>query len=579
VIDSHLTRRALLKRTGALALAASTWSVLGSRLPGAAAPAYAATPPFTLPLRFPREVTGPHVNLQIAETFVQVFPEGPPTRMWTYGGEFPGPTIRRPAGKTTRVTFKHRLPAADTLTVHHHGHHTAAKDDGQPSRELIAPGKSRTYTYEHVEEGKPGRGAMRWYHDHSHGRTGRNSWMGLAGLFIVEDEHERALGLPAGDRELPLVITERSFDALNQLTDPFTTPQPAGFDDAVGSGNRSLVNGVPEPFHAVAAGQYRLRVLNASNFHPYNLQLGDGLPFFHIGTESGLLPGPVQQRSLLLGPAERADLIVDFSEHAGQKVVLRSVATDRRLPATTPLEHDLVEFRVGAPAGEEPASLPVALRPLPGWVKSLSKQPDRVFTFGLGVDPSGTTAWTVNGLPYDPERIDARPELGSTETWLLVNTTPQATSHYIHLHGVDWMMLSRNGAAPPPGEDGLKETFRLDPGEAILVGAKFTDHLGTYMVHCHMLNHEDHAMMTQFEVVPRGQGDRPGSGGPSAPAKIRGRRVRVPLAGLTVAEQVNVRRLLGEMARRPGAPAAAPRDPAPISAAAMRKSLLCELGS
>jgi len=88
-----------------------------------------------------------------------------------------------------------------------------------------------------------------------------------------------------------------------------------------------------------------------------------------------------------------------------------------------------------------------------------------------------------------------------------IATTPKATSHYIHIHDIDWKVLSRNGAPPPVGEDALKETFRLDPGEVVVIAGKFSDHLGHYMLHCHMLQHEDHGMMTAFEVVPPGTGD------------------------------------------------------------------------
>jgi hypothetical protein len=109
-------------------------------------------------------------------------------------------------------------------------------------------------------------------------------------------------------------------------------------------------------------------------------------------------------------------------------------------------------------------------------------------------------------------RVDAKPELGSIETWMLVNTTPKATSHYSHIHDIDWKVISRNGAPPPVGEDALKETFRLDPGEVVVIAGKFTDHLDRFMLHCHMLQHEDHGMMTTFEVVPPGQGDAPTAG-------------------------------------------------------------------
>lgn len=153
--------------------------------------------------------------------------------------------------------------------------------------------------------------------------------------------------------------------------------------------------------------------------------------------------------------------------------------------------------------------MPPALRPLPQWVDELAPVPDRLWVFGLGLDAAGRPAWTINGQAFDHSRVDARPELGSTETWLFVNAGPVPMSRYVHIHDVDWYVLSRNLAAPEPWEAAPKETFRLDPGEVLLIGAKFTDHLGPFMLHCHMLEHEDHGMMATFEVVEPGAGDAP----------------------------------------------------------------------
>jgi spore coat protein A len=575
-----LTRRDVLKRGAVLGAALSGWGMLTRTAGGPAAAQAATLPPFSLPLRFPTVITDPDVTLTVAETDVQVFPAGPPTKMWTFGGEFPGPVIRRSGGATTSVTFDHQLPTKDTLTIHHHGHHSLPRYDGRPDEYLIAPGSTETYVYDHVEEGKPLRAAMRWYHDHSHGLTGLHSWKGLVGLFVTDDDVDGSLNLPAGDRELLLVCAERDFDSNNQLTDPFTDAPAPPSDDSVGIGlqqnERMLVNGVPEPYHPVDPVRYRLRILNASAFHPLNIQFDRGLSFWHIGTESGLLPSPNLTSSLLLGPAERADIVVDFANYAGQNVVLRSAPQQAGIiPGTAAADYDLVQFRVGALAVADASSLPPAtLRALPAWTAGVTQTPDRVFAFGIGADPSGSTAWTINGRTYDPTRVDARPELGSTESWLLVNTS--TTSHYIHIHDVDWLVVSRNGQAPGPDEAGLKETFRLDPGGVVVIAAKFTDHLGQFMVHCHMLNHEDHAMMTQFEVVPAGQGDKPPVTD-STPARVAGRRVQAPLGGLTGQEAARVRRMLAAQTRRPGHAATPPAAPLRLAATEMRHAFECRL--
>jgi spore coat protein A len=517
-----LSRRGFLRASGGLAGALVLADVAAggspvARLLGSASAR--ANEPFTVPLRFPPVLTGDRITLVAQAGPVQVL-EGKPTTMWTFNGEFPGPTIRRPSGRRTQVTVRHALPAeAGTLTIHHHGGHQPSSEDGQPERYVIEPGAARTYTYDLMEDGAPERGALQWYHDHSHFRTSRNVWRGLAGMVILDDPAECDLGLPCDAFDLPLMIGDRSFDEDNQLVDPFPeydedSGPGAGagfppFDDVFGQ--RHLVNGVPEPFVVVEPRRYRLRILNSAVFRIYNLALSDDSDLVMIGTESGLMPVPLRAKSLLLGPGERVDLVVDFSGKSGEEIELRSVGrTDSSsIPRTAPAEAPLLQFRVSSKKVRDTSRVPAALRPLPEWVGELSSQPDRIWAFGVGTDTEGRSAWTINGLAFDHERVDARPELGSTETWLLTNTSAQGTSHYIHIHDVDWIVLSRNGGPPLPEESGLKETFRIDPGEVVLVGTKFTDHLGPYMLHCHMLQHEDHGMMTTFEVVPPGEGDLP----------------------------------------------------------------------
>jgi FtsP/CotA-like multicopper oxidase with cupredoxin domain len=560
---SGVSRRRLLEGAGAVAAGAALTPLL--RIPIPAARAQAASG-FTTRLRHMPELTKGRLRIPMKLADVSLVP-GERTLMWTFGGTFPGPTIRRPAGATTRVTFVHRIPEAGTLTIHNHGHHSAAVHDGQPMTELIRPGGRRTYVYRHVEDGEPLRGGMRWYHDHSHGRTNRNLWMGLAGLFIVEGEAERALKLPRGRRELLLVLTTRDLDDNNQLVDPFAAATDPGAD-SVGSGSLLLVNGVARPYRVVEPTTYRVRILNAASFTPYNVGFAKGPRIVQIGNESGLFPAPAERERVLMGPAERCDLIVDFSQFAGQSVVLGSVPQESSAPLgsvsapAAAAADDIIEFRVRPRLYRQkpPRPLPRKLVSLPKWVSRLSTSPDRTFVFGQAFDPGGKTIWTINGAPYDPEQIVARPELGTTETWLLVNSSQQ--SHFIHIHAVDWKVVSRNGGTPAADEDVLKETFRLDPGETLAVGAKFTDHKGPFLIHCHMLSHEDHAMMTTFAIVDPGQGDRLARrSAAAAEAVVRDERVLVPLDTLTPEEAGRTTALLAAQLRAPGTPARPPSEP------------------
>jgi FtsP/CotA-like multicopper oxidase with cupredoxin domain/plastocyanin len=472
-----------------------------------------SAPVFAQKLRIPREVTGANITLEAKPADVQILPGKPATSMLTYGGSWPGPTIRRPVGQLTKVTVVNHLPEAfGETSLHLHGDHHSSADDGQPATQLIAPGAKKTYTFPLREGGKAERATFSFYHDHRMDETGRNNWYGLQGMVITDDPAERRLGLPKGADDLPLLVGDRSFDAAAQLTNPFpkpTDPQTAtsGINgpyappgDAT-TGSRTLVNGQFQPYAQVGAHRYRLRLLNASPFTSYDFRFADGRPMVQVGNGAALLPAPVTRTDLLLGPAERADVVVDFSGDPGKKLVLESVARADTRPGGigTPVT-PVMQFRVGARSpGAGP--VPAALVPLPAL--AVPATPTQTFVFGLGADPTGLqTRWTINGKPYDHMRVDAQIELGTVQRWRLVNTS--TITHYIHLHEEAWRTVSRNGLAPPAWEAGFQDVWRLDPGDVVEVAAPVTDYLGSFLIHCHMLDHEDHGMMSAFEVVKPG---------------------------------------------------------------------------
>jgi FtsP/CotA-like multicopper oxidase with cupredoxin domain len=483
-------------------------------------------------LRIPPELTGANLTIPIVSKRVRILP-GRKTRMWTYGGTFPGPTIRRPAGEGTQVTFVHRLPVkAGELSVHLHGGHQESEHDGQPggltalqrtslycdispglsargagNDLLIAPGDSRTYVYPGVEDGAAERGAFHWYHDHRLDNTSRNVWRGLAGMWITDEPTvEDPLNLPTGSRDIPLMITDRSLNRRNRLKNPFRNPGRPPFDHV--TGRHILVNGVVTPFARVPAARHRLRLLNTSSFRSYNLKL-EGLAMVQIATESGLMPRALRRRRILLGPGERAEVVVDFAKARGDRVVLKSVPrrdADGGKLGSKPFVGEVMEFRVGreavpdptTPFGELEALNP--LRPLPAWVADADPEPSHTWRIeiGTGLRPS----WLINGRTFDPGFVEeaAKPRIGEVVTWRLKNAT--AVGHLLHLHHTDWYMLKRNGQTPPAHERCLKETFFLDPGDEVIVAGKISDYTGKYVVHCHMLDHEDHGLMSQFEVQP-----------------------------------------------------------------------------
>jgi len=435
-------------------------------------------PEFSRPLVIPRVLTGSNITLTATLADVQVLP-GRKTRMWTYNGTFPGPTIRRPTGQTTTVTLVNNLPqVAGELTLHNHGNHSAAENDGQPDDFLAAPmGGSVTYTYTGTEAGANERGAFQWYHDHRMDVTGRNVWMGLAGMYIIDDPADPRT-LPKGEFDVPLLVADRSFDANNQLAYTFNA---AGV-----TGNRILVNGVPQPYFNVGDRKYRLRILNASNSRSYDFALGNGQSFVQIGTESGLLPAPVRRSHILVGPAERVDVVLDFAGKLGQRIVLQNLAAGGSL-------RQIMQLRVTRHLTDT-SSVPAKLRPLPALDSTSAAT--RTFEFGRN---RFSGAWTINDQTFDPNRIDASPRLGDTETWIFTNKS--GADHIVHMHAVDQQLVSRNGVPAKPYER-MKESWRLGIGETIVLKLKFTDNLGKFVFHCHILEHEDAAMMAQLEVVP-----------------------------------------------------------------------------
>jgi FtsP/CotA-like multicopper oxidase with cupredoxin domain len=254
-------------------------------------------------------------------------------------------------------------------------------------------------------------------------------------------------------------------------------------------GDLVLVNGRYAPYKRVQPGLYRLQILNTSLFSSYDFALSDGRAFTQIGTGSGLLPHPVVRQDITLGPAQRADVVVDFRKDGGKNVVLQSI-----LPtAGADNGVGLMQFRVrGNPAPR--ARVPYTLAK----IQHLDVPTKVAMTWRFGLDTT-TNHWTINRKRFDPTRVDHKVRLGSTERWALVNTSP--VTHFVHLHEELWQTLRRDGKPPPLWERGYEDTWRLDPGETVVVAAKFTDFTGDFMVHCHMLDHEDDGMMATFRVV------------------------------------------------------------------------------
>jgi Putative multicopper oxidases len=438
----------------------------------------------------------------------------PRVPMWTYGGSFPGPTLRARRDQPLLVDWINALPDRHFLPIDHHlagcgpgvpevrtvahlhGGRTPARYDGDPMH-WILPGQRSRFRYPNGQDA-----ATLWYHDHAMGIDRLNIYAGLAGFYLLGDAIEDALDLPSGEFELPLHLCDRLFTpggALHYPTSgiPGRPWVPEVFGDAV------LVNGRLWPYHSVRPRAYRLRLLNGANARFFNLDF-DGLPVWQIGSDQGLLGAPVPLRRLLLAPAERADLVIDFGAAGGRDITLRSGA----LP--------VLQFRVargGGPAWTPPTRLAPFRRLAAGQARR-----HRPLTLDEYEHRDGEPMeMLLNATPWSAP-VTETPRLHDVEIWDLINLT--ADTHPIHLHLVRFQILERQSfdtfaykrgqglrhTAPPrlPGADeaGWKDVTRAYPGMVTRIIVPFDGYTGRYMWHCHLLEHQDNTMMRPYEVRP-----------------------------------------------------------------------------
>ncbi|ASO19805.1 Phenoxazinone synthase [Actinoalloteichus hoggarensis] len=534
---------------------------------------------------------------------VRLHSELPPTTVWTYDGHFPGPTIEVRRGRRVLVAWHNGIEGDFPVTAvdvplpeegepspsdlpgrgggtpipqvtrlppwsvtHLHGGVVAAGSDGWANNAAL-PGESQLCEYPNQQPA-----AMLWYHDHAMMITRWNVYAGLLGTYLIRDDEEDALRLPAGDREIPLLIADRNLDtaADGSLTGALLHKTVA---QRAFSGPFTLVNGVIWPHLEVDAAWYRLRVLNASNARTYRLRLQDeeGAPItgvvWQIGTDSGLLPEPVEipPEGLIMAPAERADLLVDFRSLWGRTVRLHNTNG-------TPVHPEVMEFRVGTRRAVDRFRLPVTISPsyerLPGphiaarermlilangpsghgelWeMRRLDPAHDRIPEFdGVTVHDGyvqiqgrdgevvtyrrlcrvfeDTVNWFVRhedwedwhmlslAAPTHPMHLHlVRFQAVRRDHYVVTETRPDADGRPVVVGGFD---ESRGGTLTPiryersgdllVDERGWKDTIRVARGEEVTIMARFEGSTGQYMYHCHLLEHEDMGMMRPFVVAP-----------------------------------------------------------------------------
>ena len=518
---------------------------------------------------------------------------GDPARLQAVDGPFPGPIVRLREGMTFTADFTNRL--REDTTVHWHGLNVPHEMDGHPM-DLVAPGAGRRYSYEVRNPA-----GMYWFHPHPHGRTGAQVYRGLSGLLIVDEApgDPRLAALPADLAEQPLVLQDRTLDDVNALV---YTQSPMGF-----LGDDLFVNGRERYRATVAPRPYRLRLLNGSNHRIFKLGWRDGAPLTVIGTDGGLLDAPVEKPYVMLGPAERIELLADFGDDApgtvrhldtlafrddsmamgfrwpqgGPGEVATFVVDDRpapprrRLwlpvgyvrrgpaaavaaPPPAPNPRDGGATRAAPDAGDArsfapPAAGAPAVCRVPAaagseaaaagasrWGASASEAAASTPPTALGAAaadgiPADRTIvlrmqagqFTLNGRTFEHEAVadDEIVTLGADEVWAFVNEgmgggpgpgpgpgMGMSGPHLMHVHLVRFKVVERTtdgrhaaayaSVAEGLVDEGWKDTVLVMPGETVKIRATFGDFTGLYLVHCHMLEHEDQGIMCNFRVDP-----------------------------------------------------------------------------
>lgn len=497
----------------------------------------------------------PQYRVRMVEFRKQLHSQLPPTRLWGYEGQYPGPLFDVQQGHPIEVRWENRLPAQHILPIdphihgamppapavrtvpHLHGARTSSESDGLPEK-WFTPGHSVLYEYPNSQ-----RAATLWYHDHALGITRLNVYAGLSGFYLLRDPEELSLNLPSGEYEIPLILQDRTLDDHGQLvylpTQDDAVPLPPGVWGPMFFGELPVVNGAIYPYLEVRPQRYRLRLLNSSNSRFLNLyfnlakhptDIPELVTFHQIGSDGGLMERPAALRKLELGPAERADLVVDFSGLAGKTVTLSNDAPApypgwNVLNADWPSLLELIQFRVTLP--EEKArsfSLPaqVAFSKLEESAAVITRD----FILTETMDAQGKSLGLhINGKGYD-DPVTETVKLGTTEKWRFINTSDDA--HPMHLHLIQFQILHRQGfdlgtyqlngkikpvGAPRPpraSETGWKDTATVNPGDILTILARFEGYEGRYVFHCHMLEHEDNDMMRPYVVIPADAGTKQG---------------------------------------------------------------------
>ncbi|MBM7062293.1 multicopper oxidase domain-containing protein [Pseudomonas sp. UL073] len=461
----------------------------------------------------------------------------------------PGPLITQRYGRSCICRIYNDLPATPTdptnspaqalrnfgspeISTHLHNLHAPSESDGFPGDfysatksgpTLLGAGQFKDHFYPNVYAGYDQYPATKgdprealgtlWYHDHCLDFTASNTYKGLFGFYLLHDELDSGdettgLCLPSGDYDYPLAFIDRRFDADRRLV--FDQFNPEGT-----LGDKVVINGKIEPLLKVTARKYRFRLLNAGPSRFYAFSLLDGrtnklVTFDYIANDGNLLPKTLRNKTVvILGVAERGDIVVDFSKFpVGTELYLinRMRQEDTRNPKDVQESGPKVlKFKVDRPiptgVAKDKSKVPDNLRPLPPLptAAELAALPVRRWEFTR----SGGL-WAINEKIVNVAQSRADIPIGSGEIWELANLE-DGWEHPVHIHFEEGRIISRKtkgvSTPIPDYEGGRKDVYVLHEFEDVRVFLRFRDFKGRYVMHCHNLIHEDHAMMLRFDIT------------------------------------------------------------------------------
>lgn len=448
-------------------------------------------------------------NLQLLSGTSQ-FLSGLTTPTLGINGSFLGPTLRLKNGSDVAISVSNQLDESSTL--HWHGLHLPAKADGGPAQIIAA---DETWRPSFTVNQKAG---TFWYHSHLLNKTGEQVYRGLAGMIIIDDEESENLEIPStyGVDDIPLIVQDRRFNEDGSF-------RYVGMHRDVMTGvfgDRILVNGTTSALFTPSTSKVRFRILNAANARTFNFALADGREFSLIASDGGFLEKPVLLRSIVVAPAERVEIVVDFSD--GDPVDLISIPLEASSPySTIGMMRNMLPTNTGSFTilNIEPQSTLQRSIALPSQLTSIrrmqvseamrTRQFELSMPMGMGMMGRGGQRgggmggeFLINGKPMAMDEINEVVPIGSTEIWEIHNDSMMM--HPFHIHHGQFQILDRDGVPPRPEEMGFKDTVKIGPGQTarfIMRFENFSDPDTAYMYHCHILEHEDNGMMGQFTVV------------------------------------------------------------------------------